>query len=198
MLAVPFGGSRSVYSFFRVVRVVWWIACKCLAVMWSNFYDDFVTFSWEEDSLRTARSIELLFDLLVWQFAREGDKTFGFGPNFGVVGINIDLSCFDRGFTEFSNTDKRKLELNEVVRAVLTSGRLSSADALKLRGRLEFADGKLFGRICKLCLKEVTDHAFSSSSSQLEPRLQGLLHLFLDQLNHGPPRNVCGVSAGCF
>ena len=165
MLAVPFGGSRSVYSFFRVVRVVWWIACKCLAVMWSNFYDDFVTFSWEEDSLRTARSIELLFDLLVWQFAREGDKTFGFGPNFGVVGINIDLSCFDRGFTEFSNTDKRKLELNEVVRAVLTSGRLSSADALKLRGRLEFADGKLFGRIGKLCLKEVTDHAFSSSSS---------------------------------
>lgn len=74
MLAVPFGGSRSVYSFFRVVRVVWWIACKCLAVMWSNFYDDFVTFSWEEDSLRTARSIELLFDLLVWQFAREGIK----------------------------------------------------------------------------------------------------------------------------
>lgn len=85
-----------------------------------------------------------------------------------------------------------------MVRAVLTSGRLSSADALKLRGRLEFADGKLFGRIGKLCLKEVTDHAFSSSSSQLEPRLQGLLHLFLDQLNHGPPRNVCGVSAGCF
>ena len=40
MLAVPFGGSRSVYSFLRIVRVIWWIACKCLAVMWTNFYDD--------------------------------------------------------------------------------------------------------------------------------------------------------------
>ena len=37
MLAVRFGGSRSVYSFLRIVRFVWWIACKCLAVMRTNF-----------------------------------------------------------------------------------------------------------------------------------------------------------------
>ena len=65
MLAVPFGGSRSVYSFLRIVRVIWWIACKCLAIMWTNFYDDFVTFSWE-DVIVPVRSKQLHYFSICW------------------------------------------------------------------------------------------------------------------------------------
>eukprot|EP00435_Cladocopium_sp_Y103_P054817 s1566_g18.t1 len=198
MLAVPFGGSRSVYSFLRIVRVIWWIACKCLSIMWSNFYDDFVTFSWTEDAQRTSDAVELLFDLLGWQFVREGDKALQFGPNFGALGIQIDLSNFERGFVEFSNTSKRRAELSENILAVLDSGKLSQADALKLRGRLQFADGQLFGRISKLCLKEITCHAFQNSSSKLGPRLRSLLKMFSEQLNQGLPRKICGVTSRCF
>ena len=154
MLAVPFGGSRSVYSFLRIVRVIWWIACKCLAIMWSNFYDDFVTFCWSDDCDRTENAVALLFDLLGWQFARDGEKALPFGKNFGeTLGIQIDLSSFHRGFVEFSNTEKRQLELCQLIDSILASRTLSSADALKLRGRLQFADGQLFGRIGKLCFK---------------------------------------------
>ena len=197
MLAVPFGGSRSVYSFLRIVRVVWWLACKCLFIMWSSFYDDFVTFSWEEDCVRTEKTVELLFDLLGWQFAREGDKALPFGPNFGALGVQIDLTNFDRGFIEFSNTEKRKTELQALVQNIVKTGSLSSADALKLRGRLQFADGQLFGRIGKLCLNEVTAHAFANSS-EVSPRLRSLLELFSSQLLDGPPRQICGIAADCF
>ena len=198
MLAVPFGGARSVYSFLRIVRVVWWIACKCLAVMWTNFYDVFVTFSWEVDRERTESAVELLFELLGWQFAREGDKALPFGNVFGALGIQVDLSCFDRGFIEFSNTEKRRLELCQLIDSILASRRLSSVDALKVRGRLQFADGQLFGRVGKLCLNEVTSHAFASVSSEISDRLHSLLSMFKCQLSSGPPRQICGVSSGCF
>ena len=197
MLAVPFGGSRSVYSFLRIVRVVWWVACKCLAVMWTNFYDDFITFSWDDDADRTCSAVELLFDLLGWDFARDGDKALAFDRCFGALGIHIDLSNFDRGFVEFSNTEKRKHELKEIIETILEEGVLSLPNSLKLRGRLQFAEGQLFGRIGKLCLNEITNHAFSSSSSKIGSRLRQLLMLFKTQLLEGPPRRICGVTAGC-
>ena len=198
MLAVPFGGSRSVYSFLRIVRLIWWIACKCLAVMWSNFYDDFVTLSFEEDAERTSTTVELLFNLLGWQFAQDGDKALPFGSSFGALGIHIDLLGFQRGFVEFSNTDRRKADLKELILSIVEAGLLSHADALKLRGRLQFADGQLFGRLGKLCLKEITDHAFSASGSKISSRLRQLLTLFQSQLLEGPPRKICGVTASCF
>ena len=198
MLAVPFGGSRSVYSFLRIVRFIWWIACKCLSVMWTSFYDDFITLSLEEDAERTEATVELLFDLLGWQFAQDGDKALPFGSSFGALGIHINLSCFEKGFIQFSNTEKRKADLKELVSSIVESGCLSQAEALKLRGRLQFADGQLFGRLGKLCLKEVTDHAFSASGSKISSRLRQLLLLFSSQLLDGPPRKICGVSASCF
>ena len=198
MLAVPFGGSRSVYSFLRIVRVLWWLACKCLFVMWTNFYDDFVTFSLEEDVNVVGSTVELLFDLLGWRFAQEGDKALPFGSVFGALGIQIDLSGFARGFIEFSNTDKRKEDLRILIASILNSGSLTQAEALKLRGRLQFADGQLFGRLGKLCLKEITSHAFSSGGSKIGMRLQQLLRIFQCHLLDGPPRKVCGVSASCF
>eukprot|EP00435_Cladocopium_sp_Y103_P006748 s5076_g2.t1 len=198
MLAVPFGGSRSVYSFLRIVRVIWWMACKCLSVMWTNFYDDFVTFSWSDDASRTAASIELFFDLLGWQFAREGDKAQAFGPNFGALGIQIDISNFELGYVEFSNTEKRKAELQDLVSHILDSGELSHSDALKLRGRLQFADGQLFGRIGKLCLKEITSHAFQADSSKIGSRLKTLLKMFSHYIQDGPPRRISGVTSECF
>ena len=44
MLAVPFGASRSVYSFLRIVNSLWWLGCRCLGLQWTNHYDDFVYF----------------------------------------------------------------------------------------------------------------------------------------------------------
>ena len=160
--------------------------------MWSSFYDDF----WSEDSARTEQTA-LLFDLLGWQFTRDGDKALPFGPNFGALGIQVDLSCFEKGFAEFSNTEKRRSELCQLVDSILSTRILSSADALKLRGRLQFADGQLFGRIGKLCLNEVTSHAFVSGTNEIGDRLYSLLSLFKNQLVSGPPRQICGVSAGC-
>ena len=50
----------------------------------------------------------------------------------------------------------------------------------------------------KLCLNEITSHAFSGNSSNISDRLAMLLGIFRSQLLAGPPRQVCGVSDSCF
>ena len=151
MLAVPFGATRAVYSFLRIARCLWWWGCKCLKLCWTNFYDDFVTFTGERLAGNTENAVALFFDLLGWQFAREGDKSSPFGSSFSALGIRVSLEHFTDGWVEFANTESRVMEVCGTIHSVLESGELCYKDAIRLRGRLQFADGQLFGR-GKLCL----------------------------------------------
>ena len=189
MSAVPFGATRAVYSFLRIARCLWWLGCQCLAIPWSNFFDDFVTFAPESLADNTCETVCLLFDLLGWQYAKEGDKAAVFGMDFNALGVSISLKAYLEGGVHFSNTEKRIGELSTSVSAVVTAGTLSHKDALKLKGRLQFADGQLFGRLGKLCLKEVSNHAFGNSS-QLSDRCSKFLSLFMEQLQNGRPRLI--------
>ena len=44
---------------------------------------------------------------------------------------------------------------------------MTKAEALKLRGRMQFADSQIFGRAGKLCLKAVSDHAYKARTKNL-------------------------------
>ena len=63
---------------------------------------------------------------------------------------------FDPGcFTLIENTSSRKTEMASLISSVLEGGRLHRVDALRLRGRLQFASGQLFGRLAKKALSIV-------------------------------------------
>ena len=153
MLAVPFGATRAVYSFLRIAKFLWWIGCKCLRVVWSCFFDDYVTFTREDLADNTESTICLLFELLGWDFARVGEKADPFGKSFSALGIQISLDHFREGRVDFSNTQRRISEVCDLIDGYIASGKLCSKEAVRLRGRLQFADGQLFGRLGKLCLK---------------------------------------------
>ena len=178
MLAVPFGATRAVYSFLRIAKCLWWIGCKCLRVVWSCFFDDYVTFTREDLADNTESTICLLFELLGWDFARIGEKADPFGKSFSALGIQISLDHFREDRVEFSNTQRRISEICHLVDGYIANGKLCSKEAVRLRGRLQFADGQLFGRLGKLRLKEVTDHAFHPSSPLLSDRCIVLLEAF--------------------
>ena len=71
----------------------------------------------------------------------------------------------------FDNTAKRKVELCEEKDSILADATLKQPHALKLRGRMQFADGQLFGQASRLCLREVSAHAFSDCGERVGPRL---------------------------
>ena len=50
MKALPFGASRSVYSFLRVAHSLWWLGSVALHFIWSSFFDDFVTLARKSES----------------------------------------------------------------------------------------------------------------------------------------------------
>ena len=84
---LPFGAVKSVHSFLRLARAVWWLGVVGCLLMWSSFYDDYIVFS--PPSL--ARSAELtagsLFKLLGWIFAEEGRKCKPFDLQCEALGV---------------------------------------------------------------------------------------------------------------
>ena len=103
-----------------------------------------------------------------WRFARDGEKANDFSLCFGALGIQIDLSKFNDGIVEFSNTPKRTEELIQTIDGFLCNQRMSLKDSQKLRGRMQFADSQLFGRVGRLCMRAVTAHGFSRDGPKLK------------------------------
>ena len=68
------------------------------------------------------------------------------------------------GEVTISNTESRTRELFDTIRDVLQRGALNKHEALRLRGRMQFAAGQSFGRLAKRCLAYVTQHAFGTTS----------------------------------
>ena len=190
LLAAPFGATRSVYSFLRVIHSVWYIGVTALHLTWSHFFDDFVVISEKSLANNTERSVELLFKLLGWKFAEEGDKAGAFSETFTALGVEVQLQQAPMGQVEFANTLKRKTELVETISMHLKTGKMSVVEAQKLRGRMQFMEGQIFGRLGRLCMRAITEHAFIHRSIVLGEVTLEARRRFLIFLEHSKPRRV--------
>ncbi len=94
---LPFGAVRSVHSFLRLSRALWFVGARGLNIMWTNFYDDFVVISPRKLSSSTSLAVEALFKLTGWLFAEEGKKCVPFSPSCQALGVRIDLSRSSEG-----------------------------------------------------------------------------------------------------
>ncbi len=74
MRALPLGSVKSVHSFLCVAHSLWAILVKEFKVAWTNYFDDFVTFSTADEVASVAGSIKFVFKALGWVFAEDGDK----------------------------------------------------------------------------------------------------------------------------
>ena len=73
-LVLPFGAIRSVHSFLRLARALWWQGVVGCCILWTSSYDDFIAFSRPKLVGSTEKSVTALFKLLGWIFAEEGEK----------------------------------------------------------------------------------------------------------------------------
>ena len=80
MKALPFGASNSVYSFLRVAHSLWWLGCKALRLIWSNFFDDFITLARLQETELVSIAAQQFFKLLGWAVSSgEKDQPFAWG-----------------------------------------------------------------------------------------------------------------------
>ena len=145
-LVLPFGAVRSVHSFLRLARALWWIGVVGCWIVWTSFYDDFISFSRPRLAGSTEQSVTALFKLLGWIFAEEGDKAQPFDLHCSALGVLLDLSVASTGVALVCNTKTRCAELCDDLQKVIEGGSLTSKNAQRLRGRMQFAEAQLFGR----------------------------------------------------
>ena len=125
-----------------------------------------------------------------WLYAKEGKKFTAFSSHCKALGVEFDFSRSEQRLLAVANTAAaRKEELIAQITAALELGTLDKQECLMLRGKLGFADGFLHGRVGKLTLKKLIDHAYGKSS-----RIYGELRIALEamkvRLQHAGPKIV--------
>ena len=90
--ALPFGAVRSVHSFLRLARAVWFVGVVGCKLAWSSFFDDFLVAARPSLANNTDMTVVSLFKLLGWEFAESGKKCVPFGKVTEVLGVCINAS----------------------------------------------------------------------------------------------------------
>jgi hypothetical protein len=154
-----------------------------------EFFDDFITLAREPECDSVSLVVTQFFKLLGWGVS-DGEKDLPFSAVFKALGVEIDLTLWKEGRAKFANTEKRINELLSTIDKILEAGKLSEAEALSLRGRMQFAHSQLWGRSSKLCLNAVTAHAYASKNPEVDDGLAHFLRLFKSSLVASRPREV--------
>ena len=193
---LPFGATHSVCNFLRLARMLYTILVKGLFLITTNFYDDFILASTPELKDSSANSMELVFMLTGWIFARDGKKSTVFGDICKAHGVQFDFSRSSECLMFVENTESRKKEVSELMGIAIKNRKLSKPEALILRGKLGFADSFMHGRLGSLVLKKLAEHAYGRSAV-LEADLVTALQSMIVRLHTGGPRTVSASEDRC-
>jgi len=190
MRALPFGAVRSVHSFLRASFSWWFLLVKEFLVLATNYFDDYVVLATDDETNAITSCIHMFFKLVGWDFAESGAKAPDFAEAFQALGVLVNVGALHGGLVTVGNTDSRRRELIQCLLEILKVRRLTRQEALRLRGRLQFAAGSIFGRIAKSALSVVTLHAYGNGSPRLNEKAVMSLHLHLKLLELGRPREL--------
>ena len=91
--------------------MLYWIAVKCLRLITTNFYDDFILASPPSLKESAKNSMELIFMLTGWEFARDGKKATQFDIICKALGVQFDFSMSKDLVLRVCNTESRRKEL---------------------------------------------------------------------------------------
>ncbi|CAK9103928.1 unnamed protein product [Durusdinium trenchii] len=163
------------------------IGAKLLKLVWSAYFDDFLSLTTPALSRHTDICISVMFQLLGWETSVE--KLVPFNTCCKVLGVQLDLGQSVFGKALVSNTKDRSAELTDEIDSILACGRLKRHDGERLRGRLQFASGQLFGRKFRLLLSVLNRHV-SRGWTQISDDLRQALVSIRSRLVSGLSRVI--------
>ena len=166
-------------------------SCGHLDILATNYFDDFVLVGRKREARHLTSIVNSVFKLLGWAFVEDRPKAPEFWDVAQALGVRVDVSEMHCGKTWIDNTESRKSDLSSCIGNVLQTGELSTADALRLRGRMQFTSGQLFGRLSRAALSKVTHHAYRSCKARIATDLQIELSWYDTVLLSGKPRHEC-------
>ena len=188
--ALPFGATGSVAGFLRVSSALFFILTAGLKVWCSAFFDDFPTLATMALTDNTDKCVGLLFDLLGVQYAQSGKKCLPFAEEMRALGLVFDLRQFGQGKIFIRHTPERQQELLERLTEILHNGSLTPKEAESLKGRIQWYESYLFGRIANLAIHRIGKRALSHSAlrnTKLDSELEAALVFLKNRVSNGSP-----------
>ena len=194
--ALPFGSVKSVHSFLRMSHSLWAILAKIFMVPTTNYFDDYVALASSGEASSIDHTVKSVFKLLGWKFAEDGPKAPPFSTKLNALGVCLDVTHLHVGRVSVDNTESRRTELACLIGDILHTKELKRLEALKLRGRMQFASGQIFGRASKKSLSVVTHHAYHAETPKLSSSAISALTKFRDMLTSSEPRCISTSRSG--
>lgn len=101
-----------------------------------------------------------MFNLLGWKLL--SDKLIDYHTMCKVLGVEFDFKLAGEGLVAVRNTEDRTKELCDQLDLILDTNILKIAEGERLRGRLQFGSGQLFGRSARNSLRTLSKHIASN------------------------------------
>ena len=124
--------------------------------MWSSYFDDFFSVEICDFSKHTDLVIASFFSILGWKLSAE--KLVDYHTICKVLGVEFDPGMSGEGLSWVYNTGDRVDELCHQLGDIIQAGFLKRSEGERLRGRLQFACGQLFGRAARNHIRILSDH----------------------------------------
>jgi len=134
--------------------------------------------------------ISSMFCLLGWKLSEDKLIVIDYHTVCKVLGVEFDLKMAGAGLATVSNTEERVRELCDQLENTIQAKSLKRVDGEKLRGRLQFANGQLFGRSSRNRLRILSKH--SSGRQTLCEEIVSALSGLREQLLQNSPRRILG------
>ena len=187
---LPFGSVASVTAFLRISLALWKIETKLLGLVWSSYFDDYFSVTEAAASSRhTDLVISSLFSILGWRLS--ADKLVAYDTVCKVLGVKFDLRQSGAVLAFVLNTDERVQEFSDNLEEIIQTRRLKRSEGEKLRGRLLFASGQLFGRYVRNQVRLLSQHIRSGRVNLVDETLEALSGI-KSYLQANVPRKIMG------
>ena len=134
-------------------------------------------------------SASTLLDLLGFQYSK--DKLQPFSDKTELLGVELNLVEGRNNVAEVKNKASRVNELCDVLDRILLDGKVVVRDLPSTLGKLQFAEGQLWGMTGRLALAELRRHEKSGCAEvQLDRRSIDAAHMLFQKLKSGKPRAI--------
>ena len=195
-LVLPFGAKPSVMGFCRTSLALWWLGVKVFWFHWTVYFDDFVLVCSALESKHLDLLQNAFFCLMGWETSAE--KDVGFSTVARALGVEIDLAECRLNLVTVCNTEARKKSLSDCITNIIQSGGAQARDFESLRGRLNFAEGQIFGRGANLRMRALAKACKRAGFVKVSGDLLEALLYLRDRVVLDEPRRVTTAKRMCY
>jgi hypothetical protein len=175
-----FGKSAAVVNFHRLQRLLTSAARRLLGLLIAFYYDDATLQDLSSARGRGQRYLRGLFRLLGRTLSSE--KSVPLQNCADYLGLRHDVSrAMSEGLIEFEPRAKLQEKIAQAIHCVRSAGKLSPAEASKLRGVMQFMATGVFGRVGAGGMSALVRRQYADSPPyRLTPEIAAALRYFED------------------